>query len=62
MMVQSNIPEECEPAGTDPQAESLWAAEIERRAREVADGKVSLIDVAEVHAEIARHLRTQEGT
>ncbi|HJX66971.1 MAG TPA: addiction module protein [Polyangia bacterium] len=62
MVVRLNIPDECEPAGTDPQAESLWAAEIERRAREVADGKVSLIDAANVHAEIARRLRTQDGT
>ena len=41
----------------DAQTESLWAAEIERRAREVADGKVALIDADEVHAEIAERLR-----
>ena len=41
----------------DPQTESLWAAEIERRAREVADGRVALVDADEVHAEIARRLR-----
>ena len=45
-----------EPAATDPQAKALWAAEIERRASEVADGKVVLIDADEVHAEIARRL------
>jgi hypothetical protein len=45
-----------EPAATDPQAEALWAAEIERRTREVADGKVTLIDADEVHAEIAERL------
>jgi len=39
---------------TDLQAEALWAAEIERRAREVADGRVALIDSDEVHAEIAQ--------
>jgi hypothetical protein len=41
---------------TDLQAEALWAAEIERRAREVADGRVALIDSDEVHAEIAQRL------
>ncbi len=45
-----------EPAVTDLQAEALWAAEIERRAREVADGRVALIDSDEVHAEIAQRL------
>jgi putative addiction module component (TIGR02574 family) len=41
----------------DPHADALWAAEVERRAREVADGKVALIDADEVHAEIAERLR-----
>ena len=41
----------------DPHADALWAAEIERRTREVADGKIALIDADEVHAEIARSLR-----
>ncbi|MGB8295477.1 MAG: addiction module protein [Polyangia bacterium] len=50
-------PAEREPDATDPQAEALWATEIERRAREVADGKVDLVDADEVHAEIAERLR-----
>jgi hypothetical protein len=41
---------------TDPQFEALWAAEIERRAREVVDRKVALIDADDVHAEIAERL------
>jgi putative addiction module component (TIGR02574 family) len=45
----------------DPNAESLWAAEIERRAHEVADGKVALVDADEVHAEAARRLRARAG-
>ncbi len=45
-----------EPAVTDPQFEALWAAEIERRAREVVDRKVALIDADDVHAEIAERL------
>jgi putative addiction module component, TIGR02574 family len=45
----------------DPRADTLWAAEIERRAREVADGKVTLIDSDEVHAEIAQRLRARTG-
>ncbi len=43
----------------DPRADALWAAEIERRAREMADGSVNLVDADEVHAEIARRIRTQ---
>ena len=43
----------------DPNAESLWATEIERRAREVAEGKVALVDADEVHAEAARRLRAR---
>jgi len=45
----------------DPRADAIWAAEIERRARDVADGKVALIDADEVHAEIAQRLRTRTG-
>ena len=45
----------------DPRADALWAAEIERRAREVADGKVTLIDAEEVHAELAQRLRARTG-
>jgi hypothetical protein len=45
----------------DPRADALWATEIERRAREVADGKVDLVDADEVHAEIARSLRARTG-
>jgi hypothetical protein len=49
------------PEKLDPPAESLWATEIERRAREAADGKVALVDADEVHAEIAERLRTRSG-
>ena len=45
----------------DPRADSLWAAEIERRARDVADGKVALVYADGVHAEIARSLRARTG-
>jgi predicted kinase len=49
------------PDEIDPRAEELWTAEIERRAREVAEGKVTLIDADEVHAEAARRLRAWAG-
>ena len=39
------------PDDVEAQAKALWVAEIERRAREVAEGKVALIDAAEVHTE-----------
>ena len=45
-----------EPAATDAQVEAFWAAAIERRAREVVDRKVALIDADDVHAEIAERL------
>jgi putative addiction module component (TIGR02574 family) len=45
----------------DPRADALWTTEIERRAREVADGKVDLVDADEVHAEIARSPRARTG-
>jgi len=45
----------------DPNADSLWATEIERRTREVAEGKVALVDADEVHAEAARRLRARAG-
>jgi putative addiction module component (TIGR02574 family) len=45
----------------DPQADALWAAEIERRAQDVVDGKVALVDADEVHAEAARRLRARAG-
>jgi putative addiction module component (TIGR02574 family) len=38
----------------DPNADALWATEIERRAQDVAEGKVALVDADEVHAEAAR--------
>ena len=46
------------PEKVDPPAESLWVAEIERRAREVADGRVALVDGDKVHAELSARLRT----
>ena len=45
----------------DPNADALWAAEIERRSREVTEGKVALVDADEVHAEAARRLRARAG-
>jgi putative addiction module component (TIGR02574 family) len=45
----------------DPNADSLWATEIDRRAHEVAEGKVTLVDADEVHAEAARRLRARAG-
>jgi putative addiction module component (TIGR02574 family) len=45
----------------DPHADALWATEIKRRAREVVDGKVALVDADEVHAEAARRLRARAG-
>ncbi len=45
----------------DLNADSLWATEIDHRAREVADGKVALVDADEVHAEAARRLRALAG-
>jgi hypothetical protein len=45
----------------DPHADALWATEIDRRARDVADGKVALVDADEVHAEAARRLRARAG-
>jgi len=45
----------------DPNADALWATEIERRVHEVADGKVALVDADEVHAEAARRLRARSG-
>jgi putative addiction module component (TIGR02574 family) len=45
----------------DPHADARWATEIERRAREVAEGKVALVDADEVHAEAARCLRARAG-
>jgi len=45
----------------DPQVDALWATEIERRAQDVADGKVALVDANDVHAEAARRLRARAG-
>jgi hypothetical protein len=49
------------PNDVDPQTEELWTAEIERRAREVVEGKVTLLDADEVHADAARLLRARAG-
>jgi putative addiction module component (TIGR02574 family) len=45
----------------DPNADALWATEIDRRAREVADGKVALVDADEVHDEAAKRLHAMAG-
>jgi hypothetical protein len=47
------------PDNVETQAAALWVAEIERRACDVADGSVSLLDADEVHAEAARLLRAR---
>lgn len=49
------------PKDVAPQVKRLWAAEIARRAREVAEGKVTLVDADEVHAEAAEHLRRRSA-
>jgi putative addiction module component (TIGR02574 family) len=41
----------------DPEWERAWAAEIERRAQDVADGRVELLDADAVHAELHSELR-----
>lgn len=43
----------------EPTADALWAAEIERRAMEVAQGKVVLINAEDVHAEAAKLVGTR---
>ena len=40
----------------DPAWEAAWSGEISRRAREVAEGAVALVDADEVHAEIRSEL------
>jgi putative addiction module component (TIGR02574 family) len=45
----------------EPQVDALWAAEIERRAQDVADGRVALVDANDVHAEATRRLRARAG-
>jgi hypothetical protein len=45
----------------EPSADALWVAEIERRAGEIAQGKVTLIDAEDVHAEAAKLLRKQSA-
>ena len=41
----------------DPEWERAWAAEIERRVQDVADGRVELLDADEVHADLRAELR-----
>jgi putative addiction module component (TIGR02574 family) len=45
----------------DSNADGLWAAEIERRAKDIADGRVALIDAEDVHADAAKLLRARAG-
>lgn len=40
-------------------AERLWTEEIRRRSQEVDDGKVRLVDAADVHRGIAERIRTR---
>ena len=44
--------------GADADADAAWGREIERRARDVLDGKIALEDGDEVHARIAERLRS----
>lgn len=46
----------------EPTADALWAAAIERRAMEIAQGKVVLINTEDVHAEAAKLVGTRAGT
>jgi putative addiction module component (TIGR02574 family) len=46
---------------TDPDAEAAWTSEIERRARELADGSVQPVDWEEARKRIARRLRERRG-
>ena len=48
------------PDEIDPQTEELWTAVIVRRAHEVVEGKVTLLDADEMHAEAA--LNPQDRT
>jgi putative addiction module component (TIGR02574 family) len=41
----------------DPEWERAWAAEIERRVQDVADGRVELLDADAVHADLRAELR-----
>ena len=42
---------------SDPEAESAWDREIERRVAEIESGAVKLISAEEVHAEARRLIR-----
>jgi hypothetical protein len=44
-----------------PDADALWAKEIGRRAREVLDGKVDLVDAEQVHAETRALLKSMRS-
>lgn len=41
----------------DPDWERAWAAEIERRVNDAADGRVELLDADAVHADLRAELR-----
>ena len=45
-------------ATTDPEWQSAWTAQIERRLDDVASRKVDAIDADEVHADLQRELHT----
>lgn len=45
----------------DPDVESAWLAEIEKRARELADGTVVPVDWAEARERIRQRLRERRG-
>ena len=45
----------------EPEAESAWIAEIEKRAQELADGSVTPVDWSEVRDRIRRRLQDQHS-
>lgn len=56
--LHESIPIEGEDGPVDPEWEAAWAAEIERRLRELDDGRVASISLAEfkrrMHARLSR--------
>jgi len=47
--------------GAEPDANALWAAEVLRRAQELADGSVEAVDWEAARERIARRLRERRG-
>jgi putative addiction module component (TIGR02574 family) len=47
------------PASDDPEWQRAWAVEIDRRARDVVDNRVELIDADEVHDALQSELHAK---